>query len=156
MLWTIGFHYFLEQNLCDLIILNKLGFKYFCFLCPYTHRHLCTLVSWFNLAIAILIPSFGHQNENVSKLLPQHDITARHVLIHNDNMFTTYLSTRCSANFWARYVFPVPLGPQRMILRCSIRREMYLWTIDFGINVSNARESTLFCLVPETPCKISD
>ncbi|CAN8008405.1 unnamed protein product [Ixodes pacificus] len=31
--------------------------------------------------------------------------------------------TRYSASFWARKVFPVPLGPHRMILRCSLSRD---------------------------------
>jgi uncharacterized metal-binding protein len=44
-----------------------------------------------------------------------------------------------------------------IILRCSNNNDTYRCTIDLGIKVSKARESTLFCLVPvkkNTDCKI--
>lgn len=53
-----------------------------------------------------------------------------------------------SASLAARKDFPVPLGPERMIRRCSINRLRYLWIMGFGIRVSNTRLSMLFSFTP--------
>lgn len=53
-----------------------------------------------------------------------------------------------SASLVARKDFPVPLGPERMIRRCSIRRLRYRWMIGLGIRVSNTRLSMLFSFTP--------
>lgn len=66
------------------------------------------------------------------------------VLLHS-----TYTWIRYSASFWAKYDFPVPLGPHKIILRCSISKEIYLWRMLFGTSVSKANESILFSLDPE-------
>lgn len=55
-----------------------------------------------------------------------------------------------SASLVARKDFPVPLGPERMIRRCSIRRLRYRWMMGLGMSVSNTRLSMLFSFTPET------
>lgn len=54
-----------------------------------------------------------------------------------------------SASLVARKDFPVPLGPERMIRRCSIRRLRYRWMMGLGMSVSNTRLSMLFSFTPE-------
>lgn len=42
----------------------------------------------------------------------------------------------------------MPLGPDRIILRCSISKLKYRWVIGLGINVSNTKLSKLFSSTP--------
>jgi hypothetical protein len=53
-----------------------------------------------------------------------------------------------SASLLARKDFPVPLGPERMMRRCSMSRLRYLWTMGLGMRVSNTRLSMLFSFTP--------
>lgn len=53
-----------------------------------------------------------------------------------------------SASLAARKDLPVPLGPERMMRRCSINRLRYRWMIGFGMSVSNTRLSILFSFTP--------
>lgn len=53
-----------------------------------------------------------------------------------------------SASLAAKKDLPVPLGPERMIRRCSINRLRYRWMMGFGMSVSNTRLSILFSFTP--------
>ncbi|MPC22655.1 hypothetical protein E2C01_015675 [Portunus trituberculatus] len=77
-----------------------------------------------------------------------HTSTYLNVAIYPGDGSFSMRVTKYSANFCAKYVFPVPDGPQRMILRCSVRRDTYLCTIDLGIIVSKAKASTWLILAP--------
>lgn len=58
--------------------------------------------------------------------------------------------TMYSASLEARKDLPVPLGPERMMRRCSISRLRYRWTMGLGMSVSNTRLSMLFSFTPAT------
>lgn len=63
-------------------------------------------------------------------------------------IYKANLVTRHSANRWARYVFPVPVDPLSIILRCSNSSFKYLCSMDLGMSVSNAKRSTLPSRLP--------
>lgn len=58
------------------------------------------------------------------------------------------LVTMYSASLLARKDLPVPLGPERMMRRCSMSRLRYLWMMGLGMRVSNTRLSILFSFTP--------
>lgn len=70
------------------------------------------------------------------------------VAIASSGFFLPDLVIIYSASLLAKYVFPVPLGPDRIILRCSISKLKYRWVIGLGINVSNTKLSKLFSSTP--------
>lgn len=67
---------------------------------------------------------------NISQLVKHQDVTE-----------CKNLRTTCLAIFDARYVFPVPVGPENTRRRHSISNETYCWSEDFGTNVSRTSES---------------
>lgn len=71
------------------------------------------------------------------------------VAIASSVFFLPDLVITYSASLFAKYVFPVPLGPESIILWCSINKLKYLWVIGLGISVSKTKLSKLFSSTPE-------